>query len=265
MGIDISRIEDHPANVRAWVFQLLAMEANKSKSNWEIIRLGMSDPSIEARRGLAVGLLGNFIDIFEVLILDWLVNEPELEIRQLLIEHLIRNADMSANYEKYAIELYEAEAPGSSLRQRMEASAVRTPLYTRFKQIDAGPFGDLFGERSTIVVEKQYNIGSIQGGAINVGDGQSTNHGPTQSHWLNDQRSQEIQADLEKLKATLIELEIDPSQKEKALTYVAAAKQNPSKERLQTVIDFVDQLTGLAESTKKLAPYVLMLRSYFGV
>jgi hypothetical protein len=84
LGLSLKDIDDHPANVRAWVLQLLAMEADDKESFWEIIEHGMSDASSEARRGLALGFKETFVDVFEPMILDWIVNEPDLEVRQQL-------------------------------------------------------------------------------------------------------------------------------------------------------------------------------------
>jgi hypothetical protein len=41
LGIPIDDIDDYPPNVRAWVLQLLAMEADDDQPYWEVIRYGM--------------------------------------------------------------------------------------------------------------------------------------------------------------------------------------------------------------------------------
>jgi hypothetical protein len=160
LGLSLKDIDDHPANVRAWVLQLLAMEADGKKPFWEIIEHGMSDASAEARRGLALGFKETFVDVFEPMILDWIVNEPDSEVRQHLIEHIIRQAPRSPSYHEYAIELFAGEPPYSLLRQSMEACAVRTPLYPRFKAINAEIENGLFGG-VTYVAEQNINIGNL--------------------------------------------------------------------------------------------------------
>ena len=120
LGLCLKDIDDHPANVRAWVLQLLAMEADDKEPFWEIIEHGMYNSSPEARRGLALGFKETFVDVFEPMILDWIVNEPDLEVRQHLIEHIIRQAPRSPIYHEYAIDLYAGEPPYSPLRQSME-------------------------------------------------------------------------------------------------------------------------------------------------
>ena len=84
----------------------------------------------------------------------------------------------------------------------MEASAVQTPIYVRFKQLDAGAF-DLFGGRNITMVDKQYNIGSVQGGAVNVRDGTATNYGTTNVQVLTTQQLEVVQSELSKLEAAL--------------------------------------------------------------
>jgi hypothetical protein len=52
LGIDLKNIEQQPPNVRAWVFQLLAMDSDGSDRWIEYIKLGIADDTAEARAGL---------------------------------------------------------------------------------------------------------------------------------------------------------------------------------------------------------------------
>jgi hypothetical protein len=60
LGINIQDIEQQPANVRAWIFQLLAMTPHDAEKHLEYIVLGTNDPDAEAKIGLAAGLKARF-------------------------------------------------------------------------------------------------------------------------------------------------------------------------------------------------------------
>lgn len=263
LGVEIRDIEEQPDNVRAWMLQLLAIEANDNRPHWEVLCQGMNDPAAEARRGLALGFGSTFVDIFEPLVLDWFVNEPDAEVRQLLLGHIVRHANRSRRYEQFAIEIFDREPVGSMLRQSMEASAAKLPIYMKFKEIGAGS-PDLFGGRSFTLVEKQYNIGNVQGGAVNVGDGIATNSGATYIQVLSSQQIEAAQAELARLEAALHASTLAPEQKSKALEQVQAAQADPSPSKIGSVIQYLGYLGTLVEAGSALQPYAEKLLSIIG-
>jgi hypothetical protein len=264
LGLSLKDIDDHPANVRAWVLQLLAMEADDKEPFWEIIEYGMSDASSEARRGLAFGFKETFVDVFEPMILDWIGNEPDSEVRQHLIEHIIRQAPRSPSYHEYAIELFAGEPPDSPLRQSMEAYAVRTPLYPRFKAINAEIENDLF-RGVTYVAEQNINIGNLNSGAATIGSGNATNTGPTYIQVLTQQKIEAVRAELAKLEAALHASELDPVEKQRVLFHVQEAKDAPSQGKISNVIELIGHLGTLAEAGHALAPYAVTLGALIGI
>lgn len=264
LGLSIKDIDEYPPNVRAWVLQLLAMEANDDEPYVEVIRHGCGDRSAEARRGLALGLKETFVDVFEPLVLDWVGAEGDAEVRQHLLEHIVRQAHRSTSYEQYASEIYETEPRGSVLRQCMEASAVRLPIYTSFKAIDAGSTGDLFPER-TVIMGNQYNIGNVQGALVNVGDGAVTNYGDATLLVLSPQQIAAVQVELAKLEAAVRDSDIDDDKKKQALTHVAEAKRDPSPPKVEKIIEFIGHLGTLGEAGLALAPYARALGSALGL
>jgi hypothetical protein len=262
LGIPIADIDDYPPNVRAWVLQLLAMEANKKNSYWEIIAHGMTDPSPEVRRGLALGFKETFIDVFEPLILEWIVNEPDLEARQHLTDHVVRQAPKSRNYGELAIELYEVADPIS--RQTMEVSAIRTPLFTKFKAIASSHGPDLF-ERVTYVADQHINISNINAGVVAVGSGSASNEGTVNVQAWTQQKIEAIRGELAKLEAALHASELVPEEKERALAHVREAKIDPSPGKVEKVISLIAHLGTLAEAGQKLAPYATSLLTALGL
>jgi hypothetical protein len=264
LGFDLKEIERQPDNVRGWLFQLLAIEASDTEPHWEYVRLGMSDPAAEARKGLAIGLRNTFIDIFEPWVLEWVATEPDSEIRQLVMDHIVRQAAHSPNYERYALDIFDGEPAGSALRQSMEAGAVQTPIYIKFKQLGAGA-PDLF--RGDIVMgNKTINIGNLSAGAVAFDKSTAVNHGETKIQVLSQQQVQIIQSELAKLEGALhADTALPEGEKRKALSYITEAKDDPSPSKVRKVIEFIGHLGTLAEAGMALAPYAAALGSVIGL
>jgi hypothetical protein len=263
LGIDLKDIESHPENVRGWLFQLLAMEASAGESYWEYVSLGIGDPSAEARKGLAIGLRDTFLDIFEPLVMEWVMQEPDPEVRQHIMEHIVRQAQRSLTYHRFAMEIYDAEPEGSTLRSSMEASAAKMPIYADFRQIGAGA-PSLFGD--IIMVEKQYNIGNVSAGAVAFDGSKAVNNATTNVQALTEQQVHTIRLELAKLEAALHDATALPQeQKREALSYVSEAKENPSQSKVGRVIEFIGKLGTIAEAGTALAPYAAALRTALGI
>ena len=263
LGIDLKNIEILPDNVRGWLFQLLAIEANETESHWEYINLGMSDPSPEARKGLAVGLANTFVDIFEPLVISWVATETAPDVRQQIMDHIVRFSERSRTYERYALEIYDGEPAGSALRESMEASAVLTPMYRKLKQIGADA-PDLFG-RNVIVVEKQYNIGSVNAGAVGIDGSTAVNTGTANIQTLSEQQVRTVHSELAKLEAALHGSSLTDDQKKQALTCVSEAKEDPSPVKVGKVIEFIGHLSTLTQMATSLAPYAAALGGALGL
>jgi hypothetical protein len=242
IGIDYKLVEDQPANVRAWIFRLIAMTPEDAERNFEYLELGMRDPDLEARSGLALGLKDTYFDGLDAIVLDWFVGEPEAEVRQYLLDHMIRHARESASYQAMALEIYEKEPAGSSLRNRMEVSASGTEMYAKFKQMDSSL--DLFrGE--TFVTNNTFNVsGGIQGGAVSLG-GDARNVGSTSIHY-NPQTVEAIQSELARAEREIHGLPLEKDTKEKALQAIAGAKTDPSPSKLEKAVAVLQETDTIA-------------------
>ena len=229
IGIDIQLVEQQPDNVRGWIFRLIAMSPEDAERNFEYIELGCRDPSEEARMGLAIGLKETYFDGLEALILDWFLNEGDGEIRQRLIDHMIRQASECPNYEQIVTEIYEKEPASSAFRNRMEAAAAGTPLYSKFRRAEVA---DLFGGGAR-VTNNTYNIsGGVQGGAVSIG-GDAKNFGSIK---FEEKTILQIQTELSKLERVLHESQIDEEQKKELLEAVRDAKAEPSAGKVWSLI-----------------------------
>jgi hypothetical protein len=247
LGIALKDIEQQAPNVRAWMYQLIAMSDQDAQMHLEYIVLGTSDPEPEARAGLATGLKDTFFDGLSDIVLDWFMAEDDAEVGQLLIDHIIRHAEKCAAYENLVFDFYEKEPQGSARRQRMEATAAGTALYGKMKRIDASNGGDLF--RGDFYVTNNYNIsGGIQGGAVSIG-GDATNYGPTVVHY-SPQTIELIRAELAKAERELHSLQIDDAAlKNEALERIKQAKAEPTPERLGKVISIIGKIAEMSMKT----------------
>ncbi len=146
----------------------------------------------------------------------------------------------------------------------MEASAVQTPIYLKFRQIGAGA-PDLF-ERSLTVVEKQYNIGNINSGAVAIDGSTAVNHG-------HDQRPGVVAAAGRSGAGRACEVEaalhaatgLPDDKRREALSHVEDAKANPSPSKIGKVVETIGHLGRLAEAGKALAPYASALGTLVGL
>jgi hypothetical protein len=242
LGIDIRDIEEKPPNVRGWIFQLLAM-TSEARHHIELLELGMRDPASEARLGLAIGLRNTYFDGLEALVLDWFIAEENEDVRQGVLDHIVKQSQRCPNYASLAEEIYEAAPAGSQLRQRMAANASGTQLYVRLRQIELNGNGDLFAGatfvNNTIKIE-----GGVHGGAISAG-GDATNYGNTQSHY-NPQTIKLIQSELSKAERELHNLKLDDRLRQQALAQVEAAKADPTPDKVSKTIAVLTKVESIA-------------------
>lgn len=240
LGIDLRDIEQQPPNVRGWLFRLIAMNAEDDEPYVDYIQLGMQDPIVEARAGLALGLRDTYFDGLDTLVLDWFTTEHDPDVNEHLIEHMIRNVDQNPSYREMVLEIYEKEAPGSTLRRRMEVSASGTELFGTLMQISMSGGGDLFRGATIDMTKTTYNIGNIQGGAVAVG-GNAQNAGSVQIHY-SPQTIEAIQSELSKAERELHGSSIDPDLKKQALQDVQAAKADPTPDKIAKVVSMLDRV-----------------------
>lgn len=252
LGMDIKLIEQQPPNVRSWLFQLIAMSTTQDTIAYiDYISLGSKDPESEARMGLAVGLENTFFDGIDELVLEWFFSEPETEVRQHLLDHIIKQSDRHSTYESMAINLYEKEPSDSRSRQRMEVSAVGTSLFSKFRRISYDGSNDLFrhgGNMSNTTI----NInGNIQGAAVAVG-GNASNSG-TASNYFDSATINAIQSELSMAERQVQVLENNEALKRQALEYIKAAQENPASDNLSKVIKVLKRIENFASKAANLS------------
>ena len=266
LGIDLIEIESQPANVRSWVFQLIAMDEGDARSNLEFIRLGAEDPNPEARRGLTVGLKETYFDGLEDLVMDWFDREHDEDVRRGLVDHLVSQAARCAGYEARAIELYEAEGQESFNRRRMEAMAARTKLWGTFKRISLNQQPDLFGggffggDRGEIMPKNIVNIsGDVHGSIVSAGEDVSiSGSGNT---FYDPETVKKIQAALSEAGRVIHEADIAPELTAEANEAITTAQSDPSPDRLRTAVRFMGKIQTVVSKASEAGNSIIKLIS----
>jgi hypothetical protein len=247
LGVDLKSIEQRPPNVRAWVFQLLAMDAANIERHIEYIKLGMADKSVTARIGLAIGLRDSFSTTLAPLVLEWFTRELIPEVRQHIVDHLIRQADNFGAYREYVVDAFERANPGSPERERMLATASGTPIFQALTLIHHDAGMDLLrGAKIVNNDNRTINIGSVQAGAVAI-DGDATNTGTTSIY--NSQTLEVIRSRLLDAEQEIKKSVADDEAKREALEAIAAAKANPTKDNVSKAITTMEKVEALAYRT----------------
>ncbi len=242
LGIDLKSIEQLPANVRAWVFQLLAIDSADTDAHVEYIRLGIEDQSAEARLGLAVGLQNTFSQTLEPLVLDWFTRELTGEVMLQVLDHLIRQADRSAAYKSHVLAAFERG--NADDRDRMLATSAGSPLYSILSKIKYDGGADLF-RGATEVTNQTFNIGNIQTNSLAINGNSSQTGSVTNTY--NAQTLEAIQSHLTDAEREIRNSAADVGTQKEALRAVEAAKKEPTKDNLGAVVTAIGKVEAMAQ------------------
>lgn len=243
LGIPLSSVESLPANVRSWMYRVIAMSPNEAKENQDLIENGSYDKDIEVRLGLSIGLKDTFFNGLGEIVINWFIRESENEVRHFLFDHMIQHYEKYSLYENYLIEHYEREPPNSSLRRWMEAQSVKTKLHQRFKAILYGGSEDLFRGGPAMISNTTIN-GDV--GVFSIG-GDVNNSGTIKvSH---QQQTEVIQEELKKAWLAINSLE-NSLLKQQALAELKSAQANPSKDKISSIINTLEKIESI---TKKVS------------
>lgn len=268
LGIEVKDIEFQAANIRSWVYQLVAIEAKGKTPDIELIRLGSMDKEAEVRRGLTVGLKETYFDGIDTLVSDWFFSEDDVEVRNGLIDHIVKQAGKNVGYTRLAIELYDEEVPNSKLRTRMEAVASGATLYGQFKQISLNT-PSLFGPGVGSNNVTNYNIRNMIG--VNSIGGNASNSGSFNAI-SESERVSIMEGEFEKIGDILGDAPIPEGLKSEIAKAIVEAKKTPSKdavgkvvEGLKTAKSLTESVAGVAKAGIALAPIILTLGHLFGL
>lgn len=265
LGIDLREIESLPENVRGWVFQLLAMDAEAGTRYVEYIELGSKDSSATARAGLALGLKDTFSDNLVQIVLEWFTMERDPQVRRRLTDHLIAHAGRSTDYREHALGEYQRERFSATVRDRMLGRASGSALFAMFKKIDHSD-GDLFGGDTIVNQTNNNNVtfGNVQAGAI-AGVGSASNVGSV-SNQYSAPTIEAVRSRLSEVDSFLSGLQIPQEEKQELAAAIAIAKADTSQGNVGRVVSgltsmssLVTEIAGAGEAIHQLVQGIVML------
>jgi hypothetical protein len=133
LGVDQMRVQPKdfltlPANVQGWAFRVLTKDAERTKSNYDLIVEASESKHLETREGLAFGIRDIYYDSLDINIIDWYVEEEAVVVKEKLLEHMSAQASESSRYREHVELAFRATAPGSPLRARLEALPILNQL-----------------------------------------------------------------------------------------------------------------------------------------
>jgi len=256
LGFDVADVTKYTANVRGWTYRLYGEADIDDGLKHEVVVEGSQDTDAEVRMNLARGLRDTWYDGIETVTSPWLYNEGEGEIREEILDHMVRHADECSEYKRIAMEQFEASLPADPVAKRMLAAAAGTAIYSDFKRLEIKGSGDLFDFSQhehggpNHVTNYTYNIANVQGGAISVG-GDATQHGNA-NNTLTGEQIVQLKADLSGLAKELGALPNQSQDLKDITTLVEDASNNLEPSKLTKV---KRALTSLFSSTSKLAKF----------
>lgn len=252
LGIDLRDIEDQPANVRAWIYQLIGMRPDSAARHFDHLVAGTGDKSAEARSGLILGLRDMYVDGLDNVVLPWVTEEQDREVLDRLYEHMIRQSAQCPNYAEYVVEIYKAEPPNSAIRQRMEANASGTTLFGRFRQIAYNGSGDLF-QQVTNVTNNFVNNGSMNTGALSQA-GEAKNEGGVNVQHYNPQQITSLKTQFGLAEDAIKGSMLGKADQDAVLGAIEAAKNDTSPGKVQKAINALDNVGKIVGAGVALAP-----------
>lgn len=265
LGISLKNIEYQPSNVRAWMYQLIGMTPASAVQNIDIIQTGIADPDAEIRRGLALGLKQTHFDGLEEVMIDWFSSEANQDVREVLLDHLVKFAHIYPVYEEWVWNAFDAAPSGSAEMLRMQMNASKTPTYAKMQVRKHASENDLFGKGYQVT--NNFNIGNIQAGAVAVGAGSSSNVGEV-SNFYKAETVEKIQEQLSKAELHIADINEKTEETVAALESIKSARIEPSPDRVNKAIAMIEKVAtttnSIVENIPALTGVVTSLQSLVG-
>lgn len=143
LGVPLRPLDEQPPNVQAKLLQLVAERESDILSKHDLISQGTTLPSPDAREGLARGIVRQYYDGLEGVIVDWFAEEVDPVVRKLLAQHFARFSEQFPPYEELALAALEEDP---SLRDSLLVGAQGMPLWAKLARSDIrSGTPDLFG------------------------------------------------------------------------------------------------------------------------
>lgn len=150
LGVKVHPIDALPTNVQSKVMQLIAMRESDYERRHALMLDGPYLPSVEAREGMARGLLTTYYDGLEAITIDWMGREVVDYVKALLAQHFARFSNSCLLYEDECLRLFDADP---AIRDHLLLGAEGRPLYRELRKRSIEPdILDLFREDDHLMV-----------------------------------------------------------------------------------------------------------------
>ena len=255
LGFDVTDVQGYTPNIRGWTYRLYGEAKIDDGIRHEVVVEGSRDIEAEARLNMARGLRQTWYDDLESVMCSWFHDEGEADIREEIIEHMVRQSGLCSEYRRLSLEIFDAEDRANQLSKRMLSASAGTPIYGEFRKIEYNRERDLFGSSTTgheegnSVTNNTYNIGSVQGGAVSFG-GDAAQSGSNSNALTGDQINQ-LRQELQSFADELQRLESQSTEIKEVVQAVDAAAADPEPSKLAKARSGINRLfSGSAELAK---------------
>lgn len=148
LGIQFDSIKKQPPNVQAKLYQLAAERVPDLKFRTALIHEGSFSEHMEARNGLAKGIMDTFYDGLADITISWYDQEEDDEVKALIAEHFAEHSEGCSPYRAKAITIAEANP---RLLERLMVRAEGKTLWSQLRARDVKTgMKDLFGTSSDL-------------------------------------------------------------------------------------------------------------------
>lgn len=261
IGIKLTKIDDQPANVRSYVYQIFASDKRTSIKRHDIIFQGSVDPSEEARLGLAVGLRDSYYDGLEEIVLQWFKDEDDDDIRFYILDHIVAQANKLGTYKEIALQEYRAMMFDGQKRMRLEAAAAGKETFTEFRKMYVmEEAGGLFGVQGGSVTNNYLTINGPVQGALSQ-SGIASNNSQSQTSLTITQR-EEILKLLDKVTEDIVSIAIPDDLKSEVCDTIEQTKKNTDKSNINKVINVLEKISNGFKSIDSMIDFLLKVKGY---
>lgn len=160
-------------NIRAYIYQLVAEDADTAKSNIDFLKQGIEDGEREVRDHLARGLKATYFDGIRSITENWFLNEDDEKTRLRILDHICCQSDLDQEYLNFALNLFTSDNLSRFERAQIEASAGKKLGFEirRFQYTKSS-----FEFRGELALTSTVNIGSLNSGVVAI-NGNASNSG----------------------------------------------------------------------------------------
>ncbi|GGE40615.1 hypothetical protein GCM10011367_13930 [Marinicauda pacifica] len=175
LGFAFDEVGARAPEIRKWTYFLFGSDLEAVERNSDILNQIISDPSPNARLGLANALKPVWFDGLDAFVVNWLDREDDEFVRTAIIEHMASFADEARAYEERCLALYR-ETEDKIVRAKIKVAAQGGSFYGKLIQIDHREMNGVSGLLPGVIqmtkqeFHGQTNIGVNAGRDANTGD-----------------------------------------------------------------------------------------------